>query len=261
MYLYEKNLPGKVRVRGSAGLVKVGVKKAGVVPPAPQPPPFEWPEPSPGLVTDERDIALWTEPEEALEVGLGHTAIILADGRNVAQVGPGRYTRADFQELRKPLVGRPPRWKVLVVDNRPFRLAFRIGPFPTSDPVRVGMEFGVVVKVEAKQALNLWFGTGPEQERITAPDLAERLEPGVSNIVQTWLRERTLEQLEPGFRERDELALALEVELGKQLARGGLQVEEVTAINFICPGRERINALHEECYWRAQEAQAGRKTN
>ncbi len=248
----------RVRVKGSAGLVRVQVEKAEAAPPVPQPVPFEWPAPWPGLVTDEREVAVRVAPEEVLEVGLGHTAIVLADGRNVGQRGPGRYARADFSELRKPLLGRPPTWEAVVVDNRPFRLAFRAGPFPTSDPVQVDVEFGVVVRVEPERALDLWLGPGSEQGRITASDLAGRLEPGVANVVQTWLRERALAELQPGFRERETLTVALEVELGRRLTQAGLRVEGVTAINFVCPGRERIEAIREASVWQAMEEAAQR---
>jgi hypothetical protein len=248
----------KVRIKGSAGLLKVLVEKTEAVPSTPQSPPFEWPDPSPGLITDERELAVLVVPGAVLEVALGHSAIILVDGHNIGQVGPKRYTRTDFPELRKPVMGRPPRWEALVVDSRPFHLAFRVGPFPTSDPVRVAVEFGVIARVQPERVLDLWLGPGPERRCITAADLKKQLESGVANVVRTWLHECTLAQLQPSFRQRETLTLALEAELGSQLAQAGLAVEGVTAIDFICPGQKRIEAIRETTVRQRMEEDARR---
>ncbi|MBN1954840.1 MAG: PQQ-binding-like beta-propeller repeat protein [Anaerolineae bacterium] len=245
----------RIRVRGSAAFIAVEVEDEEGAPGA-ELPPFEWPEPLAGLVTEDCELAALVVPEGALEVGPGRTAVVLADGRNVAQVGPGRYSRADFPALRGPLLGAAPRWEAIVVDNRPVRLVFRAGPFVTSDPVRVGVEFGVAARVGAERALKLWLGAGPERERLSASALVERLLPGVANVVEAWLRGRALAELRPGFREREELAVALEAELRRELERSGLAIEGVTAMNFVCPGRERIEAIREAAAWRHLEKEA-----
>jgi len=246
----------KIRIKGSAGLVKVQVEKAETTP---QPPSFEWPAPSPGLHTDERGLLVRVALVDELIVPQGHTALLLADERHVGQVGPGRYTRADVPALKKPLVGRAPTWGAVLICTRPFQVGFRLGPYMTTDPVRVGLEFGAVVQVELTRSLDLWLSELSSRSPFTVVDLRDRLQPAIGNVVEVWLGQRALDELQPSYQARTGLLQALELELQGAFERAGLAVIEVTTMNFICPGRAHIDTIREGYAWESLVAQAHRQ--
>jgi outer membrane protein assembly factor BamB len=221
----------KVRVRGDVGMLKV--ERIPKVEPEASAPPFAWPELPPGILGDERELATLCEVKDALEVNVGYSAIMLADGRSLGCFGPGRYTRADFPELRKPLVGRAPRWQAVRVLLTPFRLGFRCGPYLTADGAQVGVALAADVSIQPERDLTFWRGSGVPVAPLTTLQLAERLEPTVSNIIETRLREQSTAELLPSQKARELLSQALEMQLRGQWERVGVHLEEVTAIRFV----------------------------
>jgi hypothetical protein len=225
----QRGRSGYVSVGGDAGMVSQRVELEDGEADSSS---FRWPEPSPGFTTDSLTLAEVVILDSALSVPQRQTAVILADERNVAQVGPGRYTRANFPELRKPLLQRAPDWKAILVDNRPFRMAFQAGPYRTVDGVPAGVRFIVAGQIPDDKPLTLWHSVIARTGSFTAADLAARLAPTVENVVETWLRERSREQLLPGYRDREALTLSLQVELRRQLEQFGFRLEEVTAMQI-----------------------------
>lgn len=224
----------KIRVRGDAGMIKV--ERIPKVEPVASAPPFVWPDLPPGMLSDAHELATLCQVKDALEVSVGYSVIMLADGRSLGCFGPGRYTRADFPELRKPLVGRAPDWQAVLVLLTPFRLGFRCGPYLTADGAQVGVALAVDVSIQPERDLTFWRGCGVPGKPFTALQLAERLEPTVANIIETHLREQSAEELLPSLKARDSLTQALEMELRGQLKRVGVHLEEVTAIRFVSAG-------------------------
>lgn len=221
---------GRVEVGEDAGIVSQRVDTAGSEAGLSS---FVWPDPMPGFTSDALTLAELVEPEDTLTVPQKHTAVILADESNVDRVGPGRYTRADFPVLHNKLWEPAPIWQAVLVDHRPFRMAFQVGPYRTADEELVGVRFIVDGYIPDDKALTLWHGVITETGQFAVEELATRLEPVVANVIESWLHERRAKELLPTRREREDLTLSLDVELRQQLEPAEMNVKEVAALTFI----------------------------
>jgi outer membrane protein assembly factor BamB len=229
-----------MRLREGEPIPKTRIKGDGVVivsrtqsPRPPDPAAFEWPAAASGFVTDTLDLADLRLVSEELLVEQHHSAVMLADERNVGRVGPGRYTRADFAALRALPWGRAPTWKALVLDNRPFRMAFQLGPYHTADQAPVGLRLLVRGVISPERLLALWQHAAPNSGHITARDLVVRLEPQVADVAEAWLYRHWREELSPGWHQRRELTQALQIEMHEVLEGIGVRIEEIVALELV----------------------------
>jgi hypothetical protein len=222
----------KVHIKEDTGLIKVErVGKTEKVSDAPPPASPRPRAPAPEYTSDEMVLAALEELSEELWVKQRYSAIVLADERNIGQVGPGRYTRRDFPELNKRIVRRTAEWKAIVVDHRPFRMAFQLGPYRTKGGSAARLRFVMDGQIPHNKPLTLWQNALADATQFTVHDLVNRLRPAVANIVEVWLSEHHSEELLPSLKEREDLTVSLEGSLRGQVERSGLEVIEVAAIH------------------------------
>jgi outer membrane protein assembly factor BamB len=209
------------------------------------------------MKTQEKDLLLFEKTiDKILHIDLDHSAIVLVDGRNVGLVGPGNYKAHHFEELRGRLWVRSHDWQAVIIDHRCFRAAFRVGPFSSSDHTQVGVEIVVMLTIERERILRLWHVFGDTTDAITSMNLVEHFNPTVANIFQDWLKDQLAEELRPDKKTRDSVQLMLEMELQPRLRDASVGIKDVVAVNFICPGQERIEAIKDATVLRSREAEA-----
>ena len=241
-------LKGKVKVRGDAGLVKVLTSRPEMEKPTETT--FTWPDPPSGWETDDRTMVEVRMVEGRFTVPAGHWAIFLADEAAIATVAPGRYLRKKFPPLKAQRMTRDqPTWKAVVFNDSQFRMVFRLGPFRTQEGVNVGVECRLTTKLDESKPYRLWKSMLGADEILTASALAKWLEPEISDAIVKWTRVQSEESLSPGFARREEVLLELEEALCQTALQHGLEVQDpLWALNFVIPGRERIEALRERAY-------------
>jgi hypothetical protein len=244
-------LEGKVKVRGNAGLVKITTRQSQDIPE------FAWPEPPAGWEPEVHTLARVETAEEAFTVPAGHWSIFLADEAAVASVGPGRYDRKDFPQLRGRAFSHQPVWKAVVFSRAQFRLAYRLGAFSTQERVRVVVECGLTVSLDNTRPYEFWLNVMGEKDEMATDTLKRWLEPEVYGVLQRWISSRSEASLSAGFAHRAEMMLALEEELRASTQHSGVLLQDpLWALNFLIPGRERIDAIRESKYWERRENQA-----
>jgi hypothetical protein len=250
------DLKSRVKVRGDAGYVKVSTSKPEAEKKTETT--FTWPDPPSGWETDDRILFEVREIDERFTVPAGHWAIFLADEAAIATVAPGRYERKKFPPLKARRMTRDrPVWKAVVLNDTPFRMAFRLGPFRTQEGVSVGVECGMTTRLDESEPYHRWKGVLGAGDELSAKALAKWLEPRIRETMGKWMRVQSEQSLSPGFGRREEVLLELDEALRKTSEQYGLLVQEpLWGLNFVIPGRERIEALRERSYWDEEERNA-----
>ena len=238
---YGANLPGKVRVRGDAGLIKVIPETTSE--PAPSSPrtslsvpEFTWPSPGDGFKTDEVELISAFQAGDDVTIPAGYWAFFLADGRMLGRFEPGYHARKSLEALRPALLpgARRPTWEVVQFRSADVRLAFRMGPYSAQDGLPMGIEFGLTLAFQSEGAFDFWQQAAQGRQKLSAADLQGWLSPETSGVLEEWLHRHTLDQL--GFAQRDRLALDIEEELRETFNRHGLRLAgRLWALKFVVP--------------------------
>ena len=221
---------------------------------------FSWPDPPSGWEIDDRTLVEVRLAEERFTVPAGHWAIFLADEAAIATVAPGRYERKKFPPLKARRISRDrPAWKAVLFNGSLFRMVFRLGPFRTQEGVSVGVECGLTTKLDESKPYRLWKGVLGAGDQLITSALVKWLEPEISGAISKWIRVQSEVSLSPGFSRREEVLLELEEALRQTTRQFGMEVQDpLWALNFVIPGRERIEALRERAYWDKAERKAKR---
>ena len=169
--------------------------------------------------------------QRGLVVEPGTNALLVKDGRNLGVVPPGRYTLENFMDkLASWVTGVPTQATALLVDVTPTDLVFDVRGRYTKDPLPIGLRLRLFVSVEEPGKFLLHVLKG--RPRITQDDLRAFLFPEVRQVVDRWLRERTLQTLVDDPKALQVLELTLEEALGDTFRDTGLKFHRVRTVEL-----------------------------
>ena len=242
-------LAKKVIVKGDVGFLDARFEQHSDAMSVPE---FVWPEPPEGLIPPEQTLVRVHEiTDDRFTVPSGHLALFLANESAMGKVSPGVYRRKDFPQLKARLGGERPAWKAVVFRQAPFRLAYRLGPFPTREGVQVGVELGLTAVFDLERPFEIWKGVMGENSTLTTRNLEQFLAGEIRGVVAQWLAGQPEAHLAASFAHRERLMLTLLEALRETARRFGLTLQEpMYWLNFVNPAREQADARRAAVYWK-----------
>jgi len=250
------DIPGKVIVKGDVGVAKVHVDKGTSQ--ETQEATFEWPELTDAAKTEEQTLIQVRVVNEQVTVPTASWAIFLADEIAIATVAPGRHQRKKYPPLRSKLGERDkPVWKAVLFSASPFRMFYRCGPLRTTEGAQIGVECGLTAEFDERKPFDLWKGILGDREQLNISELADWLQGEILGTLGKWLAGQSEVSLSPGFELRQSVMLSLLEELRETHQRYGIcLLEPIWWLNFVIPGREKVDNIREQVYWQQQEGYA-----
>ena len=169
----------------------------------------------------------------------GTNAMLVQNGRNVGIVPPGRYTLDDLrQRVADWARGLPSHATVLLVDVTPADLEFHLGGRFTKDPLPIGVSLRLFVSVEDPGKFLLHVLKG--KPRLTLEELRTFLYPEVVQVVDRWLRQRTLEELVDDPKTLQVLELEVEETLKDTFRDTGMKFHRIRAVELNLEPYDRL---------------------
>ena len=211
----------------------------------------------------EGDFAVHIEADDlpgllrrGISVQMGTNAILVQDGANRGELGPGPHALDTLDErLANWLLGGPPKKvSVLLVDVLPAELEFNMGGIFTKDPIRIGMTVHVQAQVE--QPARFLVQMLASRERYSREDLRQYLYPEVAQLVENWIGQHTVQELAEDLSLKEKLELALDEALKPTLARLGLKFIAVRTLNMNMEHLDHIKGIRSNYALQVTEAEA-----
>jgi hypothetical protein len=167
--------------------------------------------------------------KRGIKVEPGTNAMLIYQGANQGTFPPGEYSLSSLgQRIKDWFTGDiPQQATILLVEVVPTDLEFHLGGRYTKDELPIGISIRLQAEVSepAKFLVNLLKGG----ERFTQDDLRQYLYPEVTQVVDAWLRQHTLQELTEDLNLRPRLELALETRLKTTFSQSGLRFLQVRA--------------------------------
>jgi len=196
---------------------------------------------------------------KAVIIEPGTQAVLLADGRNVGKVGPGKYT-LDNLVARIATLGTARQVTAILIDASDVDLAFSIGDLYTQDPLRVTMDCHMVVSLA--DPLAFLSNVMKAQYTYSLSQLRSFLFDELQNAAQECISGHTVEQLNSNLALKQEFAVAIEAHLNRTFERSGLRFDRVRTLNYRHPRWDEVRQTTEEYFLQISKAEAdleGRK--
>jgi len=248
-WLSLEDISKRVKVRGDVGLLK---SKDKVPVSAEEVPGIKWSDHLPKWVVEDRVLMHKKSlSEKQTIIPVGYKALFLSDETTIAMVDAGHYYRKDFRGLRYKLKERhQPDWKAVIFNTAHFRLSYKMGPYRTLEGVQVWVACGITVVIDENSFEKNWNNILGEKELLTTNILSRWLQGEISGTMKKWLEEQTEETISTSFSHREQVMLSLQEELRQTHANYGIVLRDpIWWLDFIIPGREKIDLLREKVYW------------
>lgn len=189
-------------------------------------------------------------------VDVGTNAILLDGGANKGMLTPGTH---NLDSLDKRLfdwldTGIGSQVSALLVSVTPTDLEFAAGGVFTKDPLRIGVKVRLQAQVEepARFLINMMGG----RERLTRFDLVGYLYPEVTQVLEAWVGQHTVQELAEDLSLRPQLELALEETLKTTFRQSGLKFINVRATELNLEHLDRIKGIRSKYSLQISEAEA-----
>ncbi|MGC1379333.1 MAG: zinc ribbon domain-containing protein [Anaerolineales bacterium] len=189
-------------------------------------------------------------------VDIGTNAVLVDNGANRGTLAPGAYT---LDSLDKRLLdwintGVGSHVSVLLVDVAPTDLEFSAGGVFTNDPIRIGALVRLQVQVEepGRFLANMMGG----RERFTRLDLSGYLYPEVTQVLEAWVAQHSVDELAEDLSLKPKLELALEEALKSTFRQSGLKFINVRATQLNLEHLEHIKGIRSKYALQISEAEA-----
>lgn len=192
----------------------------------------------------------------------GTNALLVDKGTVVATVAPGEYTLDSMgNRLKEWFTGRiPESVTALLVDVTPTELEFHLGGIFTKDPLRIGASVRLQAQVSqpGKFLVNMLKG----DNRLSKEDLRQFLYPEVVQVIDRWVRQYTVQELDEDPELKARLELALEESLEQTFSQLGLAFLNLRVFELNLEHIDRIRGTRSKYALQVSEAEVeaeGRK--
>ena len=184
---------------------------------------------------------------KGLIVEPGTNAVLVVRGENQGVMPPGEYALENtLQRFGDWLTsGIPDRSTISLVDITPLDLEFNFGGCLTSDPLPIGLTLRMRVAIgNTDEEINKFvFNVLKEQHQFTAQDLRTTLNPEVYQVVDSWLRGHTLDQLVNESIRKAQLELAVEEAIRMPLAQLGIKFLQIRTVELNLEPYDEVQGL------------------
>ena len=170
---------------------------------------------------------------KALMVEEGQVAVVLVGGRHDATLGAGKHS------IRNVLTSRGRDTSVVLFRASDVPLDASVAKVLSSDPLPLALDLRLVLKID--QPILLWQNLVDSADSYSIEHLSGAVYPVVEEGCQTFVRSRSVRELDAKEGIREELERALRSHLEQPLVGWGISLVSLQAVSVRCEAWDKIS--------------------
>lgn len=198
-----------------------------------------------------------------LTVEPGTRALLIADGKNIGVVDPGRYTvqtLVDRIPVLNTLLDSTKTFSAILTDVGSADLPFELTGLYTKDPLKISMKCELVLQMHDPLLFitNLMKG----QRSFPLRSLRGYLFDEVVDAAQECIGKRSVDELSRNLQLKREMEVEMEAHLSRTLELAGMRLVQLRTLDYELGRYDKVRGVNEEYFLQISEEEAknqGRK--